>query len=164
MLVIGATAYSQTANNFNLTAYRGCVQHLYNNICTTNIAFYKDLLEILVNCGASENARLASNYCARDEEADVYCGMAESYSALLGMTLDTCGAAITIDNCSDNCRNTLKFIHSELGCCTNAFFNNTLFLFYAPVLSYFLWSSCDVDQPNSTCDDALPFTIPANPT
>ena len=126
VLVIGATAYSQTANNFNFTAYRGCIRHLYNDICTTNIAFYKDLLEILANCGASENARLASNYCARDEEADVYCGTAESYSALLGMTLDTCGAAIAIGNCSDNCRNTLKFIRSELGCCTNVFFNNTL--------------------------------------
>ena len=121
-------------------------------------------METLANCGKSVNAELVSNYCARDDEADIYCGTAESYPALLGTALGACDATISRgESCSGDCRSTLMFIRSELGCCTNAFFNNTLYAFLAPVLSYDLWSSCDVDQPNSTCDGALPYTIPANP-
>ncbi len=164
VLVIAATAYSQSASDFDFTGYRGCVRRLFEGICTNNIAFYEDLLEIMVNCGESDRARLVSNYCARDEGADLYCGAAEAYPALIGTTSIYCGSAIQGGNCSDECRNGLMDIHSSLGCCTNAFYNNTgLYAIFAPVLSYPLWSSCGVDPPDNTCDGALPYTLPATP-
>ena len=163
VLAIATTAYSQ---DFNFTAYRGCVRRLFDDICTNNIDFYEDLLEIVSSCGIEVNARLISNYCARDEQAQggIVCGTAESYPALLGATLGTCGAAIAGGQCSSDCSNALMTIRSELGCCTNAFFNNTLYATFAPVLSYSLWTNCGVEQPNSTCEGALPYTLPTNPT
>ncbi len=166
VLAIAATAHSQTANDFDFTAYRGCVRRLFADTCTNNIGFYEDLVEILAGCGAEVNARLVSNYCARDEEAQggIFCGTAESYPALLGSTLTTCAVAIGGGACSDDCNSTLTTIRDELGCCTNAFFNNTLYATLAPVLSYSLWSRCGVEQPNSTCEGALPYTLATNPT
>jgi hypothetical protein len=166
VLAIAATAHSQTANDFDFTAYRGCVRRLFDDICTNNIGFYEDLVEILAGCGAEVNARLVANYCARDEEAQggIVCGTAESYPALLGMTLGTCGVAIGGGPCSSDCSNALMTIRNELGCCTNAFFNNTLYTSLAPALSYSLWSRCGVEQPNSTCEGALPYTLATNPT
>ncbi len=77
----------------------------------------------------------------------------------------TCVAAIQPGGqCSGECRNSLLAIRDELGCCINAFYNNTaLYAVYNPVLSYPLWSRCNVEPPNSTCDGEIPFTLPAAP-
>ena len=164
VLAITATAYSQSASNFDYTEYRRCTRSVVERLCTNSLDFYRNELDRLVNCGQSEAARLVSNYCSRDEEANLYCGAAESYPALLGMTLSFCDSAIRGGNCSDECTNNLMAIRNELGCCVNAFFNNTaLYATFAPVLSYPLWSMCDVDPPNSTCDGALPYTPLATP-
>ena len=164
VLAIATTAYGQ---NFDFTAYRGCVRRLFDDICTNNLAFYEGLVQTLASCGApvSANTELVSNYCARDEEAGIYCGTAESYPALLGATLAACFTTIAGGSCTDDCRNSLMTIRSELGCCVNAFYNNTLYAeLFGAVLSYSLWSSCGVEQPNRTCDGALPYTLPATPT
>lgn len=163
VFVIAATAYGQ--NDFDFDAYRGCVRRLFADICTNNIAFYEDLLGILTDCGDSDRATLVSNYCARDDVAGLYCGAAEAYPALLGTTAFQCITAIQGGECSDDCRNGLMTIRNELGCCTNAFYNSTGLYeeLFGPLLDYTLWSSCDVDLPNSTCDGALSFTLPATP-
>ena len=165
VLVIAVTTCS-AQSNLDLAGLRRCARLSVERTCTSNIAFIRNRLERLVNCGQSEAARFQANYCTKDDDLDLYCGAAEVYSRDLGDALFTCASALQPGGlCSNDCRNSLTSIRDELGCCINAFYNNTVtYALFAPVLSYSLWSSCGVAQPNDTsCVGALPYTLPTTP-
>lgn len=169
MLVIVATITCSTsaASNFSFAELRRCAKVSVQRTCNNNLNLIRDRLETVVNCGESEAARFAANYCAKDEEADLYCGAAVTYSLDISTALFTCGASlhpVIRAECSNACRSSLLEIRSNLGCCINAFYNNSqIYALVGPVLSYSLWSSCNVDPPSSTCEGAQPFTLPNSP-
>ena len=166
VLVIAATAYSQLAQNFDHTEYRRCNRAYVERICTTNFAYVRDLLDTFVDCGQPEAARYAATFCARDEQADLYCGAADAYPLDLGMASFFCASTLqTGGQCSNECRTSLLSIRNDLGCCINTFFNNTALYtpIFGPVLSYTLWSGCGVEPPNSTCEGELSYTLPVTP-
>jgi hypothetical protein len=136
-------------------------------ICNNNNDYVNDLLETFVNCGAAEPARYAATFCARDEQADLYCGAAEAYSVDLGAAQFFCNSTTQGGQpCSAECGASLMTIRNNLGCCLNTFFNTTeiLGVIFGDILDYSLWSNCSVEPPNSTCNGELPFTLPATPT
>ena len=167
VLVIAAAAHSQPAQNFDHAEFRRCTRVSVEQICTDNRAYVNDLLETLVNCRAAEPARYAATFCARDEQAGLYCGAAEAYSVDFGVAQFFCNSTIQGDQqCTDECRDWLTSIRNDLGCCVNTFFNNTLILgaIFGDVLNNSLWADCNVPLPSATCDGELPFTLPDTPS
>lgn len=168
VLVMAATAArcSHPAHDFNITEVKRCSRLAVEHICTKNLAYVRNLLETLVNCGAADSARYIATFCARSDQVDrFYCGAAESYPLDLRMAQLSCDSALQPGgSCSGECYDSLLSISVNLGCCFNTFFNNTVYsALFDPVLSYALWSECRVELPNSTCDDALPYSLPTTP-
>ena len=166
VLGIAATAYCQTAQNFDVAEYRRCARASAERICTDSPEYVRGLLRTAENCASAEAAGFASVLCARDEEADLYCAAAEAYPTDLGAAEVACASARQPGGqCSAECRNTLMTIRNNLGCCFNAFFNNSeIYSAIFPLtLSYALWSSCGMEPPNRTCPGELPFTLPSTP-
>ena len=115
VLVIAATAYSQLAQNFDHTEYRRCNRAYVERICTTNFAYVRDLLDTFVGCGQAESARYAATFCARDEQADLYCGAADAYPLDLGMASFFCASTLqTGGQCSNECRTSLLSIRNDI--------------------------------------------------
>lgn len=63
------------------------------------------------------------------------------------------------ETCSDSCRDSLRQVRSELGCCLNAIYNNSFVGEHLPFADYSLWSNCGLESetPGFCASDGVQF-------
>jgi hypothetical protein len=67
--------------------------------------------------------------------------MAECY---VNFTIFT--TPVLASTCSDGCRDALRQVKTELGCCLNAIYNNSFVGEHLPFADYALWSNCGLES------------------
>ena len=155
------------AQSLDFTNFRRCAKIWMEAYCTDYAPQVRSHLDASLHCNNiySNFRNQIANTCTRDGESGLYCGAAFAYSTAINALPFTCSSTIAGGNCTSGCRNSLIDIRNELGCCINTIVNTTwsAFSFALSGFSYDLWSTCEVDPPNSSCSDPLPFTVPTTP-
>ena len=50
------------------------------------------------------------------------------------------------ESCSDSCKEGLRQVRSEIGCCLNSIYNNSFVGEHLPFANYSLWSNCELES------------------
>ena len=166
VLVAVSIGISTAVSIIDFDAFKRCAALTYQHECALDDNIFTAQLNVAVQCNNTNQARLHANYCSRNENV-TYCKVAEAYQTDL-YKIKFIDCKDTIDSsaeCSTTCRNALKNIRNNLGCCINAIYNFTgsEYEYLREGLTYSLWSSCGVEPITSTCRGMLPFTLPNNP-
>ena len=166
VLVAVSIGISTAINNVDFDAFKRCATLIYEQECSQDDNLYTAQLDVAVQCNDANKARLHANYCSRNEN-NTYCKAAEVYQAdLYKLRFIDCKDSIDSSaKCTSTCRNGLKILRDNLGCCINAIYNFTgsAYEYLRPGLTYALWSSCGVEPITSTCTGMRTFTLPTNP-
>lgn len=151
------------AQDIDLANFQRCARLSTEQYCTNYAELQMSSLNAAVQCNDAEIATAVASTCVRDTESGFYCGAAIAYSRDIGSILFACATPLAGAACTDDCRASLMDIRENLGCCINSGVNSTNSIFgqiLVQAFSYGLWSRCGVSPPNSTCTDALPYTLP----
>ena len=104
--------------------------------------------------------------CAKDSSNGLYCGVAHLYVMDVGSAFTACYGSIGNSNCSDECKNGLTALRTELGCCINTIYNDSESTYdsFLPLFNDSLWSLCDVETVRTGgCPGGDEYTLPENP-
>ena len=162
-----------TAIISNLTSGFSTVTDIYDFVCDTDAPCSGLYIDFLTHCnsGAADLTEFLGLTCARNA-SNVRCGVVLSDAvSTLYAAISACNASIvnpTIE-CAPECNTLLETLRVDYGCCVNNAFNNTYFQTpnIVGVVSYELWSRCNVPTPefcltDSSTDSSTAGTMPTD--
>ena len=135
---------------------------LENVLCSTGIA--GGFIDADLSCGAKFDPKIANRYAKSDNGE--FC-----LSAFVRFDIHGMGRRNIEGHCSDvlqsslcplTCRTSLETFKSKLGCCINAFVNDTVYRSGSSAVNYRVWQLCGVSLPAAGCGNALDVYTPAN--
>ena len=114
------------------------------------------LRDFYLRCGAPPFEQWLQAYCGQDEDgAPCYTRQPQVYR--IGVEIeDNCNLDVDVDTCSTGCREAIRSMDQEVGCCLNVLNITSLTLLQFPTLTlesgiadYNLWRSCapNVETP-----------------
>ena len=145
-----------------------CDAQLNDVVCTAGI--HQSVVELGLSCimfySSIEEAQYDANFCAKHEGGQ-FCGsLWERYRIRSNYIEGNCSRVLTTNSCPSNCRSLLEDFRSTLGCCINAYVNDSgLYLYYysgSTGLDYRVWNLCDVPLPPAACGNGPTINPPAN--
>ena len=123
-----------------------CAQVSLQAQCTSG--YVQGVIDETIRCGSASSVPFMESSC-RQNEARKYCGIIGAYLPDLERISSICNST---NECSSECRGNIIMLRASLGCCINHFMNSSfVFLQYASLFSYSLWSTCGVEIPPAFC-------------
>ena len=151
-----AIAKRQTVYDISTQDVVDCVSRTIEYQCGSASGYSQRVVDIATGCRNDSYARNTANTCARNDKGET-CG-AVTLKFLSGQTnAGSCLRSIYSGTCSSSCRDFLQSAKDSLGCCFNAYFNQTdypLFEQYREHVDPRLWDLCKVDPPKEECKDS----------
>ena len=149
-----------------------CSAQLNDISCSTGIVQGFIDAELSCNRGRGiEEAQRDANACARNEGGQ-YCSSALAQFELGGIRRNdikgNCSGVLSTNSCPLACCTLLEDFSRRLGCCINAYINdsmdssNYIYNSYRAVVDYRLWNSCNVRLPADGCDNGPTVNRPVN--
>lgn len=117
------------------------------------------IANIYAQCGRNELAAVVANGCAKSDSGQPCTqGIIDTILSFRNILLYCIDNLLPNVSCSSQCRTALETIQSELGCCINAFYNDTRIS--STFIPYFtdLWWKCGLEDVG-TCSN-IPSFVP----
>ena len=155
--------------NADILGIRSCVNTLLGQYCSNRDLPlpHDDQLDAAVACNNSKRAADIAGDCAKESSNGLYCGVAHLYLRDVSSAYAACNnGSIGGSECSDECRNGLTALRTELGCCINTIYNGSgsASALFQPLFNDSLWSLCGVETvPTGGCPGGDEYTLPENP-
>lgn len=165
-LLLLATLFCISPTNARLTAFMrqqpppprpppdyqhlaSCAAAATKEECTGGLA--QEAANVALKCNQTEEAQIISDSC-RKNAYGTYCGLAGFVLPMISRNFSIQCRSAMQGQCSQDCKNFLNFVRSELGCCINAMLNSTTdpFPFLAP-FRYAVWRRCSIPTVTDEC-------------
>ena len=142
--------------NAELNQLRICLGIVNEGQCNNGLA--QESINLILQCNIRSAADFLVDGC-RQNSNGLYCAVAITYLKDVRTAETEC--ATSIQACTPRCRNLLMLVKTNMGCCANLIFNNTLSQLNTPaVFNPLLWSSCNVEPITEECRSS-PVEVPS---
>lgn len=136
-----------------------CAEILQATECSTGLI--QEQVNQLQRCGGSLGDMELLQHECETNAMGVLCGTADvtSINAVVSIRI-VCATSDEGNTCTDECRNLLRDVRNELGCCINGNYNSsTSVLGLQDSFRFSLWSNCDVETVDE-CPDNSGIILP----
>ena len=139
-----------------------CGAQLNDVLCTAGIT--QGFIDAGLSCNAYrslEQPPKEANSCAKGEGGQ-FCGSLWNHYSIGAYDIRVnCSRVLLLNSCLSNCRSLLEDFRNTLGCCINAYFNDSAYI-GVNSLDYRVWNLCSVPLPPTACENSPTISPPDN--